>query len=234
MRIFALDTATKSCSVAVVDNDHLLAEATTLRTETHSLHLMEMIDRVLHMADSVLDGIDGFAVTRGPGSFTGLRIGISTIKGLVETTGKPMVGVTTLRAMAGQVASGSQLVCPILDARKSEVYFSRYRYEDGRLRRLVEMQAAPIEKAIHGIDEPCVFIGDGAIRHKEMIADALGENALFAPTHQQVLRASTVAVVSMENFLRQQTDEVKTFVPLYIRKSDAELKLEKADARLPY
>ena len=228
MRILALDTATRSCSVAVVDSDHLLAETTMLRTETHSLHLMEMIDRVLQMADTGLDEIDGFAVTRGPGSFTGLRIGISTLKGLVETTGKPMVGVSTLRAMAGQVASGSQLVCPILDARKSEVYFSRYRYEDGRLRRLVEMQAAPIEKAIHGIDEPCVFIGDGAILHKDMIADAIRENAIFAPTHQQVLRASTIAAASMENFLRQETDDVKTFVPLYIRKSDAELNLGKS------
>lgn len=230
MRILALDTATKSCSVAVVDTDHLLAEATMLRTETHSIHLLEMIDRVLQMAGVCLDEVDGFAVTRGPGSFTGLRIGISTLKGLVEATGKPMVGVSTLRAFAGQAAGGSQLICPVIDARKSEVYFSRYQYRDGRLQRVFDMQAAPIEKALDGIDEPCLFIGDGAELHKDTIAGALGRNALFAPASQQVLRASTVAFLSMENFFRQDTDDIETFVPLYIRKSEAELNLGKSES----
>lgn len=228
MRILALDTATKSCSVAVVDTQLLLAEITLLRTETHSVHLMDMIDRVLRMSGARLDDLDGFAVTRGPGSFTGLRIGISTLKGLVEATGKPMKGISTLRAFAGQVAHGSRLICPIIDARKSEVYFSRYRYEDGRLQRVISMQAATIERALDGIDEPCLFVGDGASLYKETIVGAMGRNALFEPICQQVLRASTVAFLSIENFLRQETDDIKTFVPLYIRKSDAELNLGKS------
>ena len=228
MRILALDTATQSCSVAVVDQHRLMAEATTLRSETHSVHLMQMIDGVLQMAGVRLDTLDGFAVTRGPGSFTGLRIGISTVKGLVETTGKPLVGVSTLRTLAGQGADGSRLICPIIDARKSEVYFSRYRYREGLLEQVVDMQASPIEKAIEGIDEPCLFVGDGALLYKGVILDAIGRNAHFAPTFQQTLRASTVAFLSMEKFIRQDTDNIETFVPYYIRKSDAELNLAKS------
>ncbi len=227
MRILAFDTATKSCSVAVVDTHHLMAEVTLVRTETHSVHLMEMIDRVLKMADISLDTLDGFAVTRGPGSFTGLRIGISTLKGMVEATGKPMKGISTLRALAAQAADGSHLICPILDARKSEVYFSHYRYKGKGLRQMIDMQAAPVEKALEGIHEPCLFIGDGAELHKDVIVDAMGSKALFAPTFQRVLRASTVAFMSMEYFKRRETDDIKTFAPLFIRRSDAELNLGK-------
>jgi tRNA threonylcarbamoyladenosine biosynthesis protein TsaB len=223
MRILSIDTATQSCSVAVVDEQRLMAEATTSRSETHSAHLIQMIDGVLQMAGVGLGTLDGFAVTRGPGSFTGLRIGISTVKGLVETTGKPLVGVSTLRTLAGQVADDSRLICPIIDARKSEVYFSRYRYRETVLEQVVDMQAAPIEKAIDGIDEPCLFVGDGALLYKGEILDAMGRNAHFAPAFQQTLRASTVAFLSMEKFIRQETDSVETFVPYYIRKSDAEL-----------
>jgi len=225
MRILALDTATKSCSVAVVDTDRLLAEATMLRTETHSIHLMDMIDRVLQMSGVGLDAVDGFAVTRGPGSFTGLRIGISTLKGLVAATGKPMKGISTLRALAGQVVHESQLICPIIDARKSEVYFSRYRCADGELKRESEAQVVSIEKALTGIEEPCLFVGDGAALYSQKIMEAMGRNALFVPAYQQILRASTIAFLSMGYFLRRETDDIKTFVPLYIRKSDAELNL---------
>jgi tRNA threonylcarbamoyladenosine biosynthesis protein TsaB len=231
MRILALDTATQSCSVAVVDQHRLMAEATTLRSETHSVHLMQMIHGVLQMAGVGLDAVDGFAVTRGPGSFTGLRIGISTVKGLVETTGKPLVGVSTLRTLAGQGADDSRLICPIIDARKSEVYFSRYRYREGLLEQVVDMQAASIEKAIERIDEPCLFVGDGAMLHRGLIMDGVGRYAHFAPVCQQTLRASTVAFLSMEKFIRQETDNVETFVPYYIRKSDAELNFTKSGLR---
>ena len=194
-----------------------------LRSETHSVHLIQMIDGVLEMAGVRLDTLDGFAVTRGPGSFTGLRIGISTVKGLVETTGKPLVGVSTLHTLAGQAADDSRLICPIIDARKSEVYFSRYRYRQSRLEQVVDMKVAPVEKAIEGIDEPCLFVGDGARLYRDAILGTLGGNAHFAPASQQTLRASTVAFLSMEKFIRQETDRVDTFVPYYIRKSDAEL-----------
>jgi tRNA threonylcarbamoyladenosine biosynthesis protein TsaB len=133
MRVLAVDTATTSCSVAIVDKTSLLSEFTLYREQTHSKHLMDMIKAALRMSGLNFSDLDGFAVTRGPGSFTGLRIGISTIKGLAVVLEKPVVGVSSLEALALQVSYSRDLICPILDARKGEVYFSRYRFLNGQI-----------------------------------------------------------------------------------------------------
>ena len=227
MRILAVDTATKSCSVAIADENALVAEATILSGETHSMHLMDMIDQVFRMADVHLKDLDGVAVTKGPGSFTGLRIGVSTVKGIAAASGKPLVGVSTLHALASQAGNCSHLICPIMDARKNEDYFSQYRFQNGVLKKDAESRAAPIESAIEGIREPCLFIGDGAVFYRGTILDTLGDIAGFAPAYQHTIRASTVAHLGMMRLTREETDDMETFVPYYIRKSDAELKLDK-------
>ena len=126
MILLAADTASRSCGVAVVEDGAVLAEINDVSGQTHSRHLMAMVDRVLSMSVGGLDRVDGFAVTRGPGSFTGLRIGISTLKGLAEATGKPLVGVSSLEALAWQVFPAERLIVPMLDARRKEVYAARY------------------------------------------------------------------------------------------------------------
>ena len=162
MKILALDTATQSCSVAIIDNGSLLAELTRLNRRTHSRHLMDLIDMVCQMSDLKIGDVDGFAVTIGPGSFTGLRIGISTIKGLAFPLNKPVVGVSSLDALAWQCAQSAYLICPLLDARKKEVYACRYRFKNNELIKDGNEKVASPAEAVRGIREPCIFVGNAA------------------------------------------------------------------------
>ena len=225
MRILAVDTATTSCSVAIVDKTSLLSEFTLAKEETHSKHLMDMIKAALRMSGHNFSDLDGFAVTRGPGSFTGLRIGISTIKGLVVASEKPVVGVSSLEALALQVSYSRDLICPILDARRGEVYFSRYRFLNGHLKKQTKERVAPPDQAVEDLNESCLFVGNGALLYKEMILEKMGELASFAPLIQNTIRASTMAYLSMAKFENNDTDDIEKILPYYIRKSDAELNL---------
>lgn len=224
MRILAVDTASGSGSVAVADGENFLAEITAARRETHSRYLMRLIDRALRLAGLDLKEIDGFAVTRGPGSFTGLRIGVSTVKGLAWGMQKPVVGISSLEALAVQAAPTSRLICAMLDARNHEVYVGRYRFLAGRLRSEIDERAAFPADAIAGIGEPCLFIGDGALQYREMIADQLGDRAIFALSFQHALRAAAILHLGRLNFSENRTDDAATLAPRYLRKSYAELK----------
>jgi tRNA threonylcarbamoyladenosine biosynthesis protein TsaB len=226
MKILAVDTATKSCSVAVVQEKSLLTEITTVRKQSHSKHLMEMINRVIRLSGLALSELDGFAVTRGPGTFTGLRIGISAVKGLSAASGKPIVGVSSLDALAMQASYSPYLICPLIDARKGEVYFSRYRLRNGQLKKEADENVFPPEKALVDLNETCLFIGDGALNYQQMILNKMGTSAFFASSFQNTIRASTVAYLSMNKFKNNDTDDVGRFVPHYIRRSDAELNLK--------
>ena len=223
MKILAVDTATKSCSVAIIEAGSLSAELTTLRDQTHSKHLMELIHRGLGMAGISAAELDGLAVTIGPGSFTGLRIGVSTIKGLAHALDKPVVGISSLDALAWQCADRSYLICALLDARKGEVYSATYRYSDDTLTPKSPENASAPEEALQKIEEPCVFIGSGAQLYRRNISSVLGDLAHFAPKSQNIIRASSVAFLSMQRFETLDTVAVADLVPHYIRKSDAEL-----------
>ena len=225
MKILAVDTATKSCSVAIVDEESLLAEMTVVNEQTHSKHLLEMIRLVVKHSGLNLSDLNGFAVTRGPGSFTGLRIGISSVKGLAAAQGKPIAGVSSLDVLARQVSFSPYLINSLIDARRDEVYSSRYRYKDGNLIKEGKEQAVSPGNALDGINEPCIFVGSGAVLYQKAIKDKLGECAYFAQAYENTIRASTVAHLSMDRFENDDTEDAETFVPNYIRKSDAQLKL---------
>jgi tRNA threonylcarbamoyladenosine biosynthesis protein TsaB len=229
MKILALDTATRSCSVALTDEGSLAAELTTRKDQTHSKHLMELIHSVLEIAGFGVSQVDGLAVTIGPGSFTGLRIGISTIKGLAHALGKPVVGISSLKALAWQCADQNHLICPFLDARKGEVYWATYRFDGTRLVQKTAARATAPEAAIAHINEPCVFVGNGAQLYRKKITTRLGYLAHFVPKDQDWLRAASIAALSMERFNAGDTDEVAGLIPYYIRKSDAELKIDNSD-----
>jgi tRNA threonylcarbamoyladenosine biosynthesis protein TsaB len=226
MRILAVDTASGSGSVAVADGENLLAEISSARQETHSRYLMTLIDRALRISGLGLKEIDGFAVTRGPGSFTGLRIGISTVKGLAWVTQKPAVGISSLEGLAVQAAPTSRLICAMLDARNHEVYVGRYRFVEGRLECELDEQTASPAVAIAGIGDSCLFIGNGALRYREMITDQLGERAIFASSFQHPLRAAAIWHLSRLEFSENRTDNAATLAPRYLRKSYAELKIK--------
>jgi tRNA threonylcarbamoyladenosine biosynthesis protein TsaB len=186
---------------------------------------MDMIKTVLRMSGINFSDLDGFTVTRGPGSFTGLRIGISTIKGLAVASKKPVVGVSSLETLALQASYSNDLICPILDARKGEVYFSRYRFLKGHLKRQTEERVASPDEAVDNLKESCLFVGNGALLYKEMILEKMGEFASFAPMIQNTIRASTLAYLSMAKFENNDIDDIEKIEPYYIRKSDAELNL---------
>ncbi len=225
MKILAVDTATQSCSVAVVDKESLLAEVTLGSVQTHSKHLVKLINQVNTLSGLTISELDGFAVTRGPGSFTGLRIGISTVKGLAAASGKPVVGVSSLEALASQCFASSYLICPLIDARKGEVYYSSYRLEDGRLIQISKEQVKPPAEVLKGISEPSLFVGNGSLLYRAEIERKMGNFAYFAPTSLNIIRAATVGHLSMKRIENRNTDEIAKLVPHYIRKSDAETNL---------
>ena len=223
MKILALDTATNSCSVAATDDGVLCAESTIHKNQTHSKHLMELIHSVLEIAGFSVRDLDGLAVTIGPGSFTGLRIGISTIKGLAHALGKPVVGVSTLEALALQCGQTPYLICPLLDARKGEVYAATYRFDADQLVQETNARAMRPEAVTEDINSPCMFIGTGARLYRQSIIAVAGSLAHFVSEGQNRIRASSVAALSIARFEANDTDGIAGLVPHYIRKSDAEL-----------
>lgn len=222
MRILSIDTAATTGSVAVVAGETLLAEFTIARQETHSRRLMNMIEGALEMAGLGLTDMDGLAFTRGPGSFTGLRIGLSVIKGLAIVSGKPLVGVSSLEVLAHQAPDRSRLIFPMMDARNKEVYFAGYRFSEGIFRRVADEAAVSPEAAADAITEECQLIGDGAYRYKTLLEERLGSRAEFAPPDDGIPRALTVARLSVPRFETGQTDDVRSVVPVYLRKSYAQ------------
>jgi tRNA threonylcarbamoyladenosine biosynthesis protein TsaB len=225
VKLLAVDTSTRTCSVAVMDQDRLACEITTGPTGTHSTHLLSLIRTALALAEMQLHELDGLAVCVGPGSFTGLRIGVSTVKGLAFATAKPVAGVSGLEALAQACLPWPHLVCALLDARKAEVYAARYRARDGRLEREGREVVLPIGDALDGIHEACLFVGDGARRYREPIGSKLGPLALFADPGQDIIRASTVAALARQQFALKQIEELDRLVPRYVRQSDAELRI---------
>ena len=226
MKILAVDTSTRTGSVALLEDDTMVAELQVSSAETHAKRLMAVIDATLDLAGLGLEAVDAFAVTVGPGSFTGLRIGISAVKGLAFATGKPVTGVSTLEALAYQFPWSPGLVCPLLDARKDEVYTALYRCGGRETVEKVSSDCAVRPKEwLERIQEDCLFVGDGAVAYKDMIEKIVGRGARFAPFYLHAPRASVVGALGMEQIKRGETADVSELVPFYIRQSDAEIKL---------
>jgi len=163
MKILAVDTSSTGCSVALTDGEHLLAEINLVSTQTHSRHLAGMIADACRLAGLAVGGMDAYAVVKGPGSFTGLRIGVSTVKGLAEAAGRPILGISALQTLAEQATASRALVCPLIDARRGEVYFSTYRVINGVLVERHPEDVLRPDQALHKIDAPCTFVGNGAV-----------------------------------------------------------------------
>ncbi len=223
MRVLAVDSAATSASAAAVEDGEVRAELVICTGRTHSRHLMEMIDQVLRLAAWKPRELDALAVTRGPGSFTGLRIGISTVKGLAMALDKPLAGVSSLESLALQCAVGRMPVCALIDGRKGEVYRARYRPADGALAAEGPEAVLPPAEAVGDVDQPTIFCGSGALLYRDLIRECLGDLALFAPPGGDFIRGGSVAQLAMAPLRHPENCRPERLVPRYIRRPDAEV-----------
>ena len=236
MRVLAIDSSGLTATVAIVEDDQTIAEYTTNYKKTHSQTLLPMIDEMVRMVDADLKEIDAIAVAGGPGSFTGLRIGSATAKGLGLALDKPLIHVPTVDAMAYSMYGCQDIICPIMDARRKQVYtglysFSHKKNEDGGLYdepvfQVLRMQmAVPVEELIRHLNvyrRRVVFLGDGVPVYKEMLAEGLKVPYSFAPSFMNRQRAAAVGALGIRYYEAGRYEAAAEFKPEYLRKSQAE------------
>lgn len=222
MRVLAVDTATRACSVAIVDPAGVICEVTLRTGETHSANLLTLIESALSAARMQLGQIDGFGVTIGPGSFTGLRIGLGVVKGLAFALGRRVVGVSSLEALAHSCRHWPGLVCPLIDARKGQVYYNHYDMQANGYNARGKDAVGAVEQALAGIGEACLFVGDAARLYLERIVAVMGERARFAGSGLDFIQASAVAELAGSAFGQGKAVDAGRLVPRYVRRSEAE------------
>jgi tRNA threonylcarbamoyladenosine biosynthesis protein TsaB len=225
MRILGIDSSTPGCSVALLNNDTVVAERIADPRPSYSKYLLQMVDQVLTEGKSRLDDVDGFAVTIGPGSFTGLRIGVSLLKGFVLATEKPFVGINSLEALACTLDSPKHPICTALDARKSEVYAAVFESQKDGLRPLIKESALSPEALCEKIEVPTLFLGNGVERYREIFKEFLGVRFVESKTQPRFSTAAGTALLALRQFDHQNHFDLNQLKINYIRKSEAELSL---------
>lgn len=227
MKVLAIETSTMLGGVAIMDEEGLIAEIRLNVKTTHSERLMTAIDSALRLANLFIPDIDAFCISIGPGSFTGLRIGLSTVKGFAFATAKPIVTVPTLDAFAWSLPFSAYPVCPMLDARKKEVYTALYEWkEKGFIKIIPELSVKP-EDIVKDIKGPVIFIGEGARLYRDIIRSIKGTDAIFVPSYSDVPSPSVVAYLGLKKALKGDFADPVTITPFYIRRSEAEIKAER-------
>lgn len=225
MKILALDSSGIVASVAIAEDDTLLAEYTVNYKKTHSQTLLPMLDEIIRMTELDLNKIDAIAVAAGPGSFTGLRIGSATAKGLGLALGKPLVPVPTADALAYNLYDTEGIICPIMDARRNQVYTGIYRFLDHRLAAIKSQWAGAVTELLEELNEMgenVTFLGDGVSVYSETIKTKLKVPFSFAPAHVNKQRAAAVAALGMEYVKAGKIQTAAEHCPDYLRVSKAE------------
>ena len=217
MRVLAVETSTLSGGAALLDGERIVGEYILDVRVTHSERLMAAIDQLLSDAGWTASDLEGIAVTVGPGSFTGLRVGLSTVKGLALALAIPVAAVPTLDAMAAMLPYAALPVCPVLDARKREVYTSLYRWDGLGMRRQWDYLAVTPDELARRLHEPVIVVGDGA----EAIDSAFARRV--APPRRGPTPA-VVGALGRARLARGETVAAADLVPIYLRPSEAELK----------
>ncbi len=204
-----------------MDDGKIIAES--VGSSAFSDQLLVLIDNVLKKLEGGLEKVNGFCVTTGPGSFTGLRVGVSLVKGLVLATEKPFWGINTLEAYANLVKPVSQPISPILDARKKEVYTARFRFDNEKLVRETPDQAVSPQELCDLTQEPTVFLGGGVEPYRDLLFSQLGENFIEqAPVKNQTIAASAT-LLAFNQFRATPCFDLDALTIHYVRKSEAEL-----------
>ncbi len=218
MKILGVDTSTPIGSVGLIDGERFIAEHTLSIVKAHSSRLMPAIDQILRWADLTVHDLDACAVGIGPGSFTGIRIGVGTIKSLCYALKKPIVGVSTLEAIAYNLRYTDRLICPILDARKDEVYGAVFRGGQNLLRKSDDL-CVPVESLLSHIDDDAIFVGDGLLRYAPTVQEQFGDDVPLADPIFNVPRGASIARIGYDRLLNGQSGDYFSLAPNYVRDS---------------
>ncbi len=229
--LLSVDTATKCCAVALTRGDihdgEIIASLVYNNNITHSRKLLSAIDALLNETETSWNSVDGLAVSLGPGSFTGLRIGMATLKGIATAANLPLYGVSTLDALAVNCVTDKR-ICSVLDARKKEVYTAFYRGDKSRkLIRETEIIAVTPELLAEEIAEQTLFVGDAVFLYRDLWKILLGDLAYFSPVQLCVPNPSNIGLLACEKHYAGDHLNIAEASPLYVRASDAELSLGK-------
>ncbi|MDE6025069.1 MAG: tRNA (adenosine(37)-N6)-threonylcarbamoyltransferase complex dimerization subunit type 1 TsaB [Lachnospiraceae bacterium] len=229
MKILGVDSSGMVAGVAVVEDDILLAEYTLNYKKTHSETLLPMIDEVVRMTELEMEAIDAIAVAAGPGSFTGLRIGSATVKGLGLALNKSIIEIPTCLGLAYNVWGTDALVCPIMDARRKQVYTGIYEYRGDELVTVSEQKAIDIcelVEELNTMNRKVIFVGDGIPVYKELINENAEFEYTFAPAHCNRQRAAAIAALGVIYASKEMMVSADMHKPIYLRKSQAERERE--------
>lgn len=227
MKILAIDSSGNAVSAAIADEEKIIAEYFLNFKMTHSQTLMPSIDEIVKTSGFDIKTLDYIACTQGPGSFTGLRIGAAAAKGLAHGLKIKIIGVPTLEALAYNIFETDKIICPIMDARRSQVYNAFYEFKDGKLTEIHKQDTRSIDEVISIAEESgrkVVFLGDGVPVYREKIEGH--ENFIIAPQHCNMQKASTVAALAFNYANEGKAVKCDNFAPFYLRKSQAERELE--------
>ena len=230
MKLLGLDSSGLVASAAIVEDDTLLAEYTVNYKKTHSQTLLPMLDAIVGMTELDLDTIDAIAVAAGPGSFTGLRIGSATAKGLGLALNKPLVAVPTVDALAYNLYDVPGLICPLMDARRNQVYTGLYEFRDHKMETVAPQMAVGVEAIVEQGRE-VTYLGDGVAVYREQLEQLTKVPFSFAPLHLNRQRAGAVAALGAVYYARGQVETAAEHRPEYLRMSQAERERAEREAK---
>lgn len=222
MLVLSVDASSKCATCAIVNDEGVVSEYTLNNKREHSVLIMPMIEQLLKDSNLTIDDIDGFVVSKGPGSFTGLRIGMATIKGLSFGLNKPYISISTLDGLALSLSSFNGIICPIMDALRDTVYTTFFKFKDGKLEKLMDYTSLSLEELKNSLNEKgenVIFTGDGVFKHKEFLLENIN-NCSFAPNHINVVRASAIGELGLE-LLKTGVKDDDNSSPLYIKQPQA-------------
>ena len=234
MKILGIDTSTMAANVAVLEDDKLICEYTINTKKTHSQKLMPMIENMLKLSDLDIKEIDAIAICVGPGSFTGLRIGMATAKAMAHVNNIPLIGVNSLEILGANMDLCNRNICSILDAQRNQVYMNRYILKDYKITELEEISIKAIDELLEEIsssNEDWVLVGEAVYKYKEKIEEI--SNITIPSPANNITKASTLCFVARDKMLaNDQVYNCYNINPMYIRKSQAEEQYEEKQKRL--
>ena len=224
MALLAIETATRQMGVAVIDGDQVIASFELLADYPHAVELPDAVKRVLQAGKLTLNQLEGFIVDIGPGSFTGLRIGMAFVKAMAYVSKKPVVAVSSLDVLASGLSYAPFPICTLIDAKQKNVYAALYDGKGPIAKRQSAFFLGPLSEWLPAIKQPTLFVGDGCGLYPEQIVKQLGDKAQFAPPDAYWPKVGILARLGMERFRSNQHEDPATLIPLYLYPLDCSVR----------